>query len=796
MAKKIINYIATDSTNAYRDIESGDYLDNVSKNRLTSSFITFENQPQNCPRYAYYYSKPRNEYLGDKDDSFFAVLAPVKTSSDGRRNEQPHMLAFTFDSEEQPIHPGKLIDNYHLKEAFDIMVSNESKKEDRLSNINYLDDTQKSVAFGDVVIGDSNYEEYAASAASNRRQRMALEILDRLINNNFKKHIAVVAENNEMLASLPAMFKAILLEMPYEIAKSITFITYTNRPEDVDKYLLSGIDKSLVEYLSKDVLIVDVSKLDGKYDTPYCRYANELLDKEANDTLGKLLFAKGNYKDYLNYIACLNTSDMDFVIPNFLNNFDAEDIVKSDLFARIIDELSFNVARINTYNIEKEKLIELLVNDYKALNENAISFISSITLDVLLDSSVDRRAKEDLVDIFLGFVDKLDISVISYLSDSFLEAFYDRAEDAIMDNKISEKVASYFVTVINYLLFSKENTQKDVDLIEMLMRNSGNNIPNAFLRQSLLSNDTSLEWKYRLLQYFIRYFDVAIPDIDRKNDGENLEVIAKAFLSLVQDGNNINYNLDLYNTLEKLGDELSIDKYSWLDDYLIPPFKTIEEVKAANKDIMTVDAALVRRIHYQTSVFFANHLSLINLDSAPEIDKIYEAYRTRQNEVGTALSVTQVEASKDALITDKIASLLRDRSSKENANQVFSYKVQAEGEFYLRRKKFVALTKGMTDADIQSRRIFRMHTSSFIFLIALAILAAGLLIPIYILNRYVFLVAMFAFGLSILYSVMIQFFFSRAGVRVLNKQMFLANLYGVYIPEIITIIILVIMLFV
>ena len=55
---------------------------------------------------------------------------------------------------------------------------------------------------------------------------------------------------------------------------------------------------------------------------------------------------------------------------------------------------------------------------------------------------------------------------------------------------------------------------------------------------------------------------------------------------------------------------------------------------------------------------------------------------------------------------------------------------------------------------------------------------------------------MFAFVLSIVYSVLIQLFFSRAGIRVLNKQMFLANLYGVYIPEIIVIIILVILLFV
>ena len=839
----IKNFLICDASNAYKTLGFGEYHYLTGKEEQVlfeeKRFLKRLGDNQKCATFIYEnYRSPKNlmneeSGLCKSDYIFFGAFVPIRISGDNRRNTHPHGIMFSCKAEDFDFNPANFINSKDLIKAFEIVSSHKGNLDEinnELTSLPYDNIGDDSCDFGDSTFTDRGIDAFGLDKTTNKK-RLVLEVIDKLIATNFKEPVIVVADEKD----LALIVKSVLTILGKDIAKHVSFVVNATTKEHCLSHLLVAVSDEMPKELYAECKnVLRYSSVDEVYDTTFVNAISALPEFDPNvyggdDKLLKLI-SDGKFSAY--YDNCL--SKVNFggslesncnLVSSFLDNYPLADCYDFDAFKGALEAIfidwsnSFGYKKEIMTSLEKlpikhQKLIDYIVYAKDKGDELYSFFVKAAIREIFTPlrngSYLPENSAKQLIQYFEAIIASSDnpynVLQVNGIRQAFYSGgfnFYEAFKQYINeDNHYFGTLVSYAVTCLNFLVFSGKVTEITAsDVIGTIFENISNTICTSFVNRAFRNEKTSLKEKYTMMKYLLinaSSIDLTTLDVVPGTDSEFDVYIKNEIKKIVEDSTNLTYNVNLVHELSAEGVDGGVKQFIWLLFAAVPDFLSIDELMSANLSHQrNHDEDLDLAIHYKSSLFFSRYLEKDNLAikeviNDSNIAAIYDFYHSSYSE---PLTDKQKEIVKENDLLKYIDELYADYSSNNNAYQfLFASETPPIGLFAQKRRDFIKLTSNIPDADNQTKSIFSFSTSNFAMGFIWLLVSIGLLVPIYLLNKTVFYCVAFMPALSALASVIINIAFAKSSHRVLSWHVFRANLWGVFIPELIVIAVLVILM--
>ncbi|MCH5179729.1 MAG: hypothetical protein J1F32_00740 [Erysipelotrichales bacterium] len=757
-------------------------LDFDPKNEIVYEYINKKGCPLNK-------SDENSFFDGERDDTAFAFFSTL-TESKGRNNRAPLIVAFSTEAKEIDFNPGLLINNVTLLERFHLYV-NKSKEEDLEKNQEVLENELKVIQYEDysdrtITIGDNTISQrFCASQYLVRYKPLILCTIDALIRGQFKTPVYVVAEKSV----LPALFKTILLLLPMSVARNVSFSTNVIPSENFTPFLLNGVADDR-DICIKDGIVVNSKNASANYQSYYVNALRShpnpfefAAEKNHNgDVLDLTEYNMTNESEFLDILGARynleREQNLKSIFNYFTTTYNEDECSTNPLLVYIIQQVTSSIENkmFSDLGFDMKQLAEYVLYAYNHYSN--VELMDSIIKYILnkLNKPNSRKEVEYVSELFgLLIPDKRYYPILE--DSQRLCKFNDYLEKIVSNNATNSykitKILSVFITfALDKLHFSPTlEEQKFINKLFSIISEQYSHDSIYECLMSIISSD-DVDRNYDIIELLIRNgFDFQFDD-----EFVNKEYrITKRLLDIVSDKKNTERNKTICSNLFKAN--IPIDKIGWLSEYLIDTFTDYDTLVNKNDEYINENnQILLHAVHQQTTQFIYNNRQCLNYETVSYFHKLYEEYNARDDSANGIAHEEEIRA--------QIENIYNELSELNSSFSILSSK----GEFYNEVEQFLKLTKNLQNTTFIPIVEQKVPVFTLVFTILISIL---LQIPIFIFGKVIFVFSLIFVFLSSLCNIVSLQKYKTFGLSKIKRSMFITNLFIVYIPLLIEIIILV-----
>ena len=566
---------------------------------------------------------------------------------------------------------------------------------------------------------------------------IVIDIVDKMVKHDFKKTILL---KNFDTATIGLIIQGVFYLLPKDIAKELSYVTSASGQE-VLKFAVAGqtnqsnLDSSrFIEFPSKNINI----------ETSYGKF---LLDNKSRiDDIATKIQQKLESPIFNDLIANKKYSDAAMLTPIFIGEKDNYFNLKFDLQQVILTSCANNL----TAGIAKEAVEKLL----------------SASIDDK-NSQQQKAAQQSIINL------SKQCDFISLINNDDLKKFAEKiigGKATINFEKINNHLLEYYRVMFDCVLTLGDDEQK----AKFVNKLSNNYIEAAFVRQyltDLLECDDSRQLiKYLLLEndFIETYFK------DRSSNlTNNQSNFSKAVEVNVVNPNNIESNLKILLSIENNASvkKLSERKNS-LNFLAAHCFNySIEEI-LGNKELIIHSNYLYRQA-------YAAMAKIIGSD-----DK--ETEKTIKKNLDEILKfcnhINELEVGDNGLDTFSIDKIKKMSEFAEKEKKSFLILTDENDGFLTRFNQFDNYVKNIPTTKAETNFFKTTSATSYSLIICFVLIDLLLSIPIFYMDKVIFLYSLLSIPLTIIVSLVIQFLFEKTLKKIMMKYISLGALFSSIIP--------------
>lgn len=570
---------------------------------------------------------------------------------------------------------------------------------------------------------------------------IVIDIVDKMVKHDFKKTILL---KNFDTATIGLIIQGVFYLLPKDIAKELSYVTSASGQE-VLKFAIAGqtdqsnLDSSrFIEFPSKNINI----------ETSYGKF---LLDNKSRiDDIATKIQQKLESPIFNDLIANKKYSNAAMLTPIFIGEKDNYFNLKFDLQQVILTSCANNL----TADIAKEAVEKLL----------------SASIDDSIDdknSQQQKAAQQSIINL------SKQCDFISLINNDTLKKFAEKiigGKATINFEKINNHLLEYYRVMFDCVLTLGDDEQK----AKFVNKLSNNYIEAAFVRQyltDLLECDDSRQLiKYLLLEndFIETYFK------DRSSNlTNNQSNFSKAVEVNVVNPNNIESNLKILLSIENNASVKKINERKNSLNFLATHCfnYSIEEI-LGNKELIIHSNHLYRQAYAAMAKIIGSDDKETEKTIRKNLDEILKFYN----------HINELEVGDNGLDTFSIDKIKKMSEFAEKEKKSFLILTDENDGFLTRFNQFDNYVKNIPATKAETNFFKTTSATSYSLIICFVLIDLLLSIPIFYMDKVIFLYSLLSIPLTIIVSLVIQFLFEKTLKKIMMKYISLGALFSSIIP--------------
>lgn len=566
---------------------------------------------------------------------------------------------------------------------------------------------------------------------------IVIDIVDKMVKHDFKKTILL---KNFDTATIGLIIQGVFYLLPKDIAKELSYVTSTSGQE-VLKFAIAGQ--------------TDQSNLDS---SQFIEFPSKNINIETS--YGKFLFGK---KSEINEIAEKIQLKLESPIFN--------DLVANKKYSNAAMLTPIFIGEKNNYFNLKFDLQQVILS---SCANNLTTGIAKEAVEKLLNASIDDKnsqqqevAQQSIINL------SKQCDFISLINNETLTKIIDKIigdQATINFEKINNHLLEYYRVMFDCVLTLGDDEQK-ANFINKL---SNNYIEATFVRQyltDLLEHDDSRQLvKYLLLEndFIETYFE------DRSSNlTNNQSNFSKAVEVNIVNPNNAESNLKILLSIENNASVKKINERKNSLNFLATHCfnYSIEEI-LGNKELIIHSNHLYRQA-------YAAMAKIIDSD-----DK--ETEKTIRKNLDEILKfcnhINELEVGDNGLDTFSIDKIKKMSEFAEKEKKSFLILTDENDGFLTRFNQFDNYVKNIPATKAETNFFKTTSATSYSLIICFVLIDLLLSIPIFYMDKVIFLYSLLSIPLTIIVSLVIQFLFEKTLKKIMMKYISLEALFSSIIP--------------